>query len=198
MTGSAKQSLAQQAERARPKNMRKRTTETMIRAAGLAVSVLMSSAALAEGTLTHFVFGTAVTPQGSDNTVAAPVYGRGTFALPLYGGLPPGSGNAAAGAKVYAARCSACHGGKPHLGSYTMQSCWRHTKTLFHFVKRAMPFNAPGSLKNNEIYAVVAYLLSDAGIIKPKEAMNAKSLPTVVMPNRDGLVPNVCPELSLW
>jgi cytochrome c len=158
----------------------------------------MSSRPFAQVRPEHFIFRPAITPQGLDHIFAVPVYGRGTFAVPLFGRLPPGSGNAATGAKIFAVRCTACHGGKPHFGNFSMQSCWRYTKTLFSFVKRAMPFNAPGSLNDNEIYAVVAYLLSDAKIIKPKEIMNAKTLPKVVMPNRDGLIPSACPELSLY
>ncbi len=174
---------------------------TMIRAAAavVAVSVLMSYAAFAQDNLARFVFRAAVTPQGQHDSIAVPVYGRGTFAVPLYGRLPPGGGSAVAGARIFASRCAACHGRNPRLQTnVSMESCWRYSKTLFHFVKRAMPFNAPGSLKNNEVYAVVAYLLSEAKVIKPKELMNARTLPKVAMPNRDGLVPNVCPELSLW
>jgi hypothetical protein len=167
-------------------------------AIGLAVSVVVSFTAFAQVRAEHFIFRAAVTPQGLDRTFAVPVYGRGTFAVPLFGALPPGSGNATTGAKIFAVRCTACHGGKPHGGSLSMQSCWRYPKMMFSFVKRAMPFNAPGSLNDNEIYAVVAYLLSDAKIIKPKEIMNAKTLPKVVMPNRDGLIPSACPELSLY
>jgi cytochrome c len=65
-------------------------------------------------------------------------------------------------------------------------------------VKRAMPFNAPGSLSDNEVYADVAYILSEAKIIKPTDVMDAKTLPKVAMPNRDGFVPDPRPELSLY
>ena len=72
------------------------------------------------------------------------------------------------------------------------------TTTLFDYVKRAMPFSAPGSLKDDEVYAVVAYILSEAKIIKPTEVMDAKTLPKVVMPNHDGFIPDARPELSLY
>jgi len=61
-----------------------------------------------------------------------------------------------------------------------------------------MPFNAPGSLSDDDIYSVVAYVLSEAKIIKPTEAMNAKTLPAVVMPNKDGFEPDPRPELQLY
>ena len=126
-------------------------------------------------------------------------------------GLPPGSGNATAGAKVYADNCAACHGdklqGNPAKGIggdrltrrprhacdktpiKTVESYWPYATTLFDYVKRAMPFSAPGSLNDDDIYAVVAYILSEAKIIKPTDTMNATTLPKVVMPNRDGFIP---------
>jgi cytochrome c len=61
-----------------------------------------------------------------------------------------------------------------------------------------MPLSAPGSLSDNDVYAVVAYLLSEANIIKPTDTMNAVTLPKVMMPNRDGFVPDPRPELELY
>ena len=61
-----------------------------------------------------------------------------------------------------------------------------------------MPFSAPGSLSDNDVYAVVAYILSEAKIIKPTDTMNATTLPKVVMPNRDGFIPDARPELELY
>jgi S-disulfanyl-L-cysteine oxidoreductase SoxD len=65
-------------------------------------------------------------------------------------------------------------------------------------VKRAMPFNAPGSLSDDDVYAVVAYILSEAKIIKATDMMNAMTLPKVTMPNRDGFIPDSRPELELY
>src|SRR5215475_11337411 len=135
-------------------------------------------------------------------------------------GLPNGSGNAARGAKVYAETCAACHGdrleGNPAKGiggdkliggrgslatktpTKTVESYWPYATTLFDYVKRAMPFAAPGSLKDDEVYALVAYILSEGKIIKPTEMMDAKTLPKVAMPNRDGFIPDARPELSLY
>jgi S-disulfanyl-L-cysteine oxidoreductase SoxD len=143
------------------------------------------------------------------------------FSIPPDGrGLPPGSGTAASGAKVFADSCAACHGeklqGNPQVGIggdrllggrgtlatkapiKTVESYWPYATTLFDYVKRAMPFNAPGSLKDDEVYSVVAYILSEAKIIKPDDTMNAQTLPKIEMPNRDGFIPDERPELSLY
>ncbi|WP_029587471.1 c-type cytochrome [Bradyrhizobium sp. URHD0069] len=187
------------------------TRKNLLKSATLLVSVLMSSAAFAQGAPAHFGFGTAVTPQDLAGYFSIPPDGRG---------LPPGSGNAAAGAKVFAESCAACHGdklqGNPTAGIggdrllggrgslatktpvKTVESYWPYATTLFDYVKRSMPFSAPGSLKDDEIYAVVAYILSEAKVIKPTDVMDAKTLPKVVMPNHDGFIPDARPELSLY
>jgi cytochrome c len=120
-------------------------------------------------------------------------------------GLPPGGGTATEGGAVYNAKCANCHGMKgvggpadPLAGGIgtlasqkpvkTVGSYWPYATTLFDYVRRAMPFNAPQSLSNDEVYAVSAYLLSLNGIIAPEARMDAKTLPQVKMPNRDGFV----------
>jgi S-disulfanyl-L-cysteine oxidoreductase SoxD len=65
-------------------------------------------------------------------------------------------------------------------------------------VKRAMPFSSPGSLSDDEVYSVVAYILSEAKIIQSNDVMDAKSLPRVQMPNREGFEPDPRPELDLY
>jgi cytochrome c len=80
----------------------------------------------------------------------------------------------------------------------TVESYWPYATTLFDYVKRAMPFNSPGSLSDDDVYNVVAYILSRANIIKPTEVIDAKSLPKVVMPNRNGFEPDPRPELELY
>jgi S-disulfanyl-L-cysteine oxidoreductase SoxD len=129
--------------------------------------------------------------------------------------LPPGSGTYAEGKEVYAAQCVACHGeqleGIPDLGGdkliggrgsltsgkpvKTVESYWPHATTLFDYVKRAMPLSAPGSLSDDEVYAVSAFILAEAGIIGEDQVMNAASLPEVEMPNRDGFVPDPRPDV---
>jgi cytochrome c len=122
-------------------------------------------------------------------------------------GLPPGSGTPHQGEAVYTAKCLACHGekgaGKPNdqlvggIGSLTgdqspvktVGSFWPYATTLFDYVRRAMPLNAPKSLSDDEVYAVAAYILELNGIIGDSDTMNAQTLPEVKMPNRDGFVP---------
>jgi mono/diheme cytochrome c family protein len=124
---------------------------------------------------------------------------------PSGAGLPAGSGDARAGAKVYAAKCQSCHGdkgaGKPAdalvggqgtLASSnavrTVGSYWPYATTLFDYTRRAMPVTAPRSLSNDEVYAVTAYVLHLNGIISEDHTLNAQTLPAVKMPNRDGFV----------
>ncbi len=75
-----------------------------------------------------------------------------------------------------------------------MESYWPYATTLFDYVKRAMPLTAPDSLNNDQVYAVTAYILSEAKIIAQDAVMDAKSLAAVKMPNRDGFIPDRRPE----
>ena len=68
----------------------------------------------------------------------------------------------------------------------TIGTYWPYATTLFDFNRRSMPMQAPGSLSDNEVYAVTAYLLYLNGIIGETEIMDADSLKKVRMPNRDG------------
>ena len=122
-------------------------------------------------------------------------------------GLPPGSGTPQQGEAVYAAKCLGCHGekgaGKPNdqlvggIGTLsgeqtpvkTVGSFWPYATTLFDYVRRAMPFNAPRSLSSDEVYAVCAYILQLNGIIGENAVMNAQTLAKVQMPNRNGFIP---------
>lgn len=118
-------------------------------------------------------------------------------------GLPPGGGSVSDGRKVYAQICAACHGqngeGKPAdqlVGGFgtlatgkpvrTIGSYWPYATTLFDYVRRAMPFNAPQSLTANQVYAVSAYILFLNKIIPEDAILDAHSLPKVAMPNRNG------------
>ncbi len=120
-------------------------------------------------------------------------------------GLPPGSGSVSAGATLFAQKCQVCHGaqgsGKPQdqltggVGTLasgkpvkTPVSYWPTATTIFDYIRRAMPITAPQSLTNDEAYALTAYLLSIDGIIPKDAVLDAKSLPQVKMPNRDGFV----------
>jgi mono/diheme cytochrome c family protein len=128
-------------------------------------------------------------------------------------GLPPGQGTAVEGAKVYAQKCAACHGPTgtegpmaPLVGGHgtlasdqplkTAGSYWPYATTLYDYIRRTMPYSAPQSLTNHEVYALVAWLLVRNEIIAPETVMNARTLPAVRMPNRDGFVPDPRPDLQ--
>jgi len=186
------------------------TLNITLKVGAIFIAVLASSAAFAQSQ-THYGFGATADPQELAKFFSIPADGAG---------LPPGSGTPATGAKVFAENCAACHGdkgqGNPAKGVggdrllggrgtlasaapiKTVESYWPYSTTLFDYVKRAMPFSAPGSLSDNEVYAVVAYILSEAKIIKSTDTMNATTLPKVTMPNRDGFIPDARPELELY
>jgi S-disulfanyl-L-cysteine oxidoreductase SoxD len=120
-------------------------------------------------------------------------------------GLPPGQGSVREGEAVFASRCASCHGdrgqGRPldrlvgGAGTIatkkpvkTVGSYWPYATTLFDFVRRAMPFDAPQSLSASETFAVCAYVLFLNGILPADATLDAKSLPQVRMPNRNAFV----------
>ena len=120
-------------------------------------------------------------------------------------GLPMGSGGAQAGKVIYAQKCASCHaadgkgkpadalvGGTGSLNSAkpvkTVGSFWPYATTLFDYIRRAMPLNAPMSLTDDEVYAVTAYVLAINGIVSMNQTLDAESLPAVHMPNRDGFI----------
>jgi cytochrome c len=127
-------------------------------------------------------------------------------------GLPPGRGSVREGQQVYANTCAVCHGDKGEgkrvegaVGGFdrlvggqgtlakpnpvvTVGSFWPYATTLFDYVRRAMPFHAPQSLTNDEVYAVSAYVLHMNGIVPEDAVLDAGSLPQVSMPNRDGFI----------
>jgi cytochrome c len=76
----------------------------------------------------------------------------------------------------------------------TVESYWPYATTLFDYVWRAMPLNAPGSLKYDEVYAVVAYILAQAKIVPADAVIGQDNLAKVVMPNREGFIPDPRPE----
>jgi cytochrome c len=76
----------------------------------------------------------------------------------------------------------------------TVGSYWPYSTTLFDYIRRAMPFNTPGVLTDDQVYAATAYVLRLNGIIGENEAMNAETLPKVQMPNREGFVPDDRPD----
>ena len=128
--------------------------------------------------------------------------------LPDGTNLPTGSGTPAQGAKLYAEKCIACHaeggkgGGAPGAGPLvggapltngietvkTIANYYAYPTTLFDYIRRAMPYNAPRTLPDAEVYALTAYILSLNKIIKDDDVMDSKNLPVVKMPNRDNFI----------
>ena len=125
--------------------------------------------------------------------------------LPDGTGLPKGSGTPAQGAVIYAEKCAACHGdnGKGGLASAlvddrqivgisaaqkTIKNFWPYSTTIFDFIRRAMPFQMPRSLTDDEVYALTAYILAENKLIGASDMMDAQTLPKVKMPNRDNFI----------
>ena len=124
---------------------------------------------------------------------------------PSGAGLPVGSGSVAAGEILFQQVCANCHGDKGqgvlsnrlvgggglNTGSpvKTVGSYWPYATTIFDYVKRAMPHHSPQSLSDDQVYASTAYILYMNKIIDKNAVMDAKTLPLVKMPNRDGFIP---------
>jgi S-disulfanyl-L-cysteine oxidoreductase SoxD len=118
-------------------------------------------------------------------------------------GLPPGSGSVAEGAKLYALHCIGCHSPdgrespvllpfRSLVGEYdpatwpswplTIGNYWPYSTTVFDYIRRAMPYGAPGILTDDEVYAITAWLLNQNGLIPDDTVMDATTLPQVEMP----------------
>jgi len=127
-------------------------------------------------------------------------------------GLPPGRGTAADGAPIFAAKCAGCHGKTGKEGPNdvlvgripndeftfardpkapkTIGSYWPYATTVFDYIRRAMPPDRPGSLKDEEVYNLTAYLLSLNELIPADAVIDGTSLPKVKMPARDHFKPD--------
>jgi S-disulfanyl-L-cysteine oxidoreductase SoxD len=167
-------------------------------AAGLAAA--LASVSAVRGGDAHFDVGVPASgPVGSGYAIA-----------PDGIGLPAGHGTAAEGRIVYTASCASCHGpdleGQKAIGAppliggrgtlasakplKTVESYWPYATTVFDYIHRAMPFNAPGSLTDDQVYAVTAYVLARGHVIDDGLAVDAGSLPKIRMPNAAGFVPD--------
>jgi S-disulfanyl-L-cysteine oxidoreductase SoxD len=128
-------------------------------------------------------------------------------------GLLPGSSTAAAGKDVYTRRCETCHGptgkegpqdvlvgGQGSLATVrpqkTIGSYWPYATTLWDYIRRAMPFEHPGTLTADEIYGTTAYLLFLNGIIGERDVVDQVTLPQIKMPNRDGFTADPRPDIG--
>src|SRR3954469_9614161 len=127
--------------------------------------------------------------------------------------LPPGSGSVSHGSEVFGQQCAACHGAKGEggvgdrlvggQGTLTTQkpvrtvgSYWPYAPTLFDYIRRAMPQNAPQSLSNDDVYAVSAYILYLNGLLPVGATLDAETLPAVKMPNSDRFVSDPRPDVK--
>lgn len=127
--------------------------------------------------------------------------------------LPPGSGSVATGATVYKAKCANCHGAAgegvppaypalvgrdPKAENFafatdpkltrTIGNYWPYATTVFDYVRRAMPHTQPGSLTDDEVYALTAWLLAANQVIPMNTTLDAKTLSAVRMPYVDRFV----------
>lgn len=120
-------------------------------------------------------------------------------------GLPEGAGSVAEGKKIYNQECVACHAERGAGGSgdrlanaemgltdeypqKTIANYWPYATTLFDFIRRSMPMHNPGSLNDDEVYALTAYLLSLDGIIDKNTVLDRQTLSKINMPNEDGFI----------
>ena len=118
-------------------------------------------------------------------------------------GLPKGRGSVAEGQALYDEKCASCHGTFGESNSYlqiaggvgtlgtdqptrTTGSKLNHATTLWDYINRAMPFNAPQTLAPDEVYALTAYVLNLNDILPGDAVVDQDSLPRLKMPNRDG------------
>jgi cytochrome c len=157
-----------------------------------AIVVFASSATLAQGPT--YRFGT--TP------CAEEIKARDTAVLPSGAHLPPGRGTVKDGATVYAQKCQSCHGPngtgtRLHRGLIPLGNnkpvkvpggLVPYATTIWDFINRAMPSTKPGSLTPDEVYAATAYVLFLNEVVDENAVLDATTLPTIKMPNRDSFV----------
>jgi cytochrome c len=127
--------------------------------------------------------------------------------------LPPGSGSVGRGQEVFDQQCAACHGARGDGGVgdrlvggqgtlatpkpvRTVGSYWPYAPTLFDYIRRAMPQNAPQSLSNDEVYAVSAYILNLNGLLAAEATLDARTLSAIKMPNRGMFVGDPRPDVK--
>ena len=163
----------------------------------IALAIAAAVASGAVGAAERYGFGQPATPEE--------IKGWNIDISPDGAGLPLGRGDVRQGEAIFAAKCASCHGprgeGRPMdrlvggVGTLrdkkpekTVGSFWPYATTLFDYVRRAMPLNAPQSLTPDEVYAVSAYVLFLNGIVPQDAALDADALAKIKMPNRDGFV----------
>jgi mono/diheme cytochrome c family protein len=164
----------------------------------LAVLLLLATPALAQKKETprQYGIGHAATPEQ--------ISGWDIDVRPDGSGAPSGHGSVKEGEKVYLDKCAACHGefgesagrwpqlaqGKGTLASHdpvkTVGSYFPYLSSVFDYVRRAMPFGDAQSLGNDELYAVMAYVLNLNDIVDDKFVLSKETWAQVKMPNQGG------------
>ena len=176
---------------------RKRKLPMALVAASLATAsfALYAATGAAGKDAPRFGFGKPATP--------AEIAGWDIDVRPDGKGLPPGKGSVAMGQDVYDAQCASCHGTFGESNDYmvlaggvgslstnepirTTGSKLNHATTLWDYINRAMPFNAPKTLAPDQVYAVTAYVLHLNDILPADASLDRESILKVKMPNRDG------------
>lgn len=121
-------------------------------------------------------------------------------------GLPVGSGDAIDGEEIFAAQCASCHGdfaegidNWPKLAGgadtldhedplKTVGSYWPYLSTAYDYIKRSMPYGNAGTLSDDEVYAIVAYILYSNDLIEDDFVLSNETFFDVEMPNADGFI----------
>lgn len=121
-------------------------------------------------------------------------------------GLPVGSGDALVGEEIFATQCAACHGdfaegidNWPKLAGgadtldhddplKTVGSYWPHLSTAYDYIKRSMPYGNAGTLSDDDVYAIVAYILYSNDLIEDDFVLSNETFFDVEMPNADGFI----------
>ena len=153
----------------------------------------------------HFGFG--------QNASAEEIAGWDIDIRPDGMGLPEGSGNVEDGEMLYEAQCSSCHGsfgeganGYPKLAGgedslqearpeKTVGSFWPYASTLWDYIHRAMPFQAPESLEDDEVYALTAYVLYLNDLVEDDFELTRENFTDIEMPNKDGFYRDDRPDV---
>lgn len=150
-----------------------------------------------------------------------------TDVMPDGTGLPEGEGSVEDGEEVYESKCVSCHGdfgsgggGYPSLSKGTAYDLhktltnqrikpdtdgpvrvfgtyWPQASTLWWYIKDAMPHTSTGTLSDDEVYSLVAYILNinemeiDGEEVDDEYVLNREKFLKIKMPNVDGFEPNI-------
>lgn len=121
-------------------------------------------------------------------------------------GLPVGSGDALVGEEIFADQCAACHGdfaegidnwpklagGADTLDSAdplkTVGSYWPYLSTAYDYIQRSMPYGNAGTLSDDDVYSIVAYILYSNDLIDDDFVLSNETFLDVEMLNAAGFI----------